>query len=257
MKEAVADMRNKIKEAERKHRITHMSQIIDTVEENLNKIELSDERTAHCTSGRRRKKEKLFQALGLLDGRHVNTVTDSIHHILMRILHTSGWFSIRLKTLMSAVRKIQRLVRCWLIVVTQKKALLLHVWSSTEAHGQSNSSRRSLKKRYQPSQGFETIKELTNSYFRKWVPKDLKLEVISDLYRESKMRWRQRYMDWRSQTRHQRCGVKERKEMLKEMYHCENTVRFMCGLPPSVREDGELDAHISSPPGMCLFATVC
>ena len=251
MRETAEDMRQKMKEAERKHRLTHMNQIIESVNQNLEKIEISNMGTIQK---RRRKKEDLFRALGLLDGRHVNTISESIHYILIKILHTAGWFSIRIRTLFTSVRKVQRCVRQWLITISQKKALLLHIWSSTEAQDQSLSNRKLGKKRFTSSQQFSSINDISANYFRKWVPKELKLDVIHDLYNEAKLRWKKRYADWRFETRQQRCSVRERKLILKKMYRCENNVRYLCGLPPSVRDDREMiDTQISPSPGLLLL----
>eukprot|EP01064_Diplonema_japonicum_P003228 TRINITY_DN12109_c0_g1_i1.p1 TRINITY_DN12109_c0_g1~~TRINITY_DN12109_c0_g1_i1.p1 ORF type:complete len:611 (+),score=109.73 TRINITY_DN12109_c0_g1_i1:2463-4295(+) len=220
MRDTVTEMRDKVKEVERKYCAANLGKILVAIKQNMQTV-------SFCGDHPRRTCQELYNSISLMDTRHINAVTDGMLYILEQVLHSSAWFMIRLRRLFTVLKKCQRAIRRWLLIKRQKQYYLINVWCAQEAQEQSQKASRRFGK-------VQPLTEVTVDYFGSWVPKDLKAAVVQDLYTVARRKWKKAYQSWKEDTHELRVGMKKQYAITKKMVQVENSVRFLCGLPPHV-----------------------
>ncbi|KAJ9473432.1 hypothetical protein DIPPA_28077 [Diplonema papillatum] len=236
------DIRSKVKEAEKKYCITNMDQILAVVAQNLAKFEAAqEERPAYLTDDptalaqRRRSIPVLVALFSQLEQRHVNTVVDAISYLLRHLTRPGLWLALRVRKYKRSLRVVQRTCGRWLVTLRQKKKLLLSFWSKREAAARETipavTTGRVVPLRKVNQTAYQDADEVQKLYFGCYVPKELKQDVIQELYVKSRDAWRAAWREWRAEVDRIARSIEQQREAMRKMIRSENAVRFMCGLP--------------------------
>ena len=113
----------------------------------------------------------------------VGMVTDMVLHTLLMVTKLTKWFLLRIRKNINSARMIQRWWEIQISVLKTRFNIIISLWKEYEDH-QSKADYQNRKKylRRGSEMNIHTDHEFTRDYFRKWVPEDLKEEVIRALY---------------------------------------------------------------------------
>eukprot|EP01062_Namystynia_karyoxenos_P019446 TRINITY_DN17331_c0_g1_i4.p1 TRINITY_DN17331_c0_g1~~TRINITY_DN17331_c0_g1_i4.p1 ORF type:complete len:781 (+),score=217.07 TRINITY_DN17331_c0_g1_i4:103-2343(+) len=240
MRQAMEEISRKAKEAERKHSKDNINETLRQLAGQLRKIE---GQTPNATSP-----EYLPAKLQLLNEKHVNAVADCVTNFLSSLLRSGAWFVYRTHRYRHMLSVCQRAYRRWSAHVRGKLDWLLYIWCCHEAADQSQARQRRGRRqlRGQKAEGISSLSQFSSEYFSRWIPKDLKLAVLRELYQEKRRAWLEEFREWRRGAEAERAAVNRRRALLIRMHKSENRLRQMAGMVPAMlcRSNSLADGHV-------------